>query len=159
MMTDAERIAALEARLEVEMRRLDQAIEVARERTVSLADNREKALDQLRESVTARFLQVNEFRGALADLGATMATRRELDAFKEQYAEAHEALREQVAIAGRRIDLNAGKSEGVTATTKIVVTVISTLLLIVGAYTAVQASRTPTPATVTTTTTTTVTIP
>lgn len=43
-------------------------------------DSSNRAQDKFEESVVERFKQVNEFRGALDDLGKSMATRRELEA-------------------------------------------------------------------------------
>ncbi len=44
-----------------------------------LSDERTRAQEKFEATVVARFVQVNEFRGSLDDLGKTMATRRELE--------------------------------------------------------------------------------
>ncbi len=76
--------------LTAEIRRLDEEMEtqVARwqetfksqERLIDiLAEERTRAQEKFEGTVVARFVQVNEFRGSLDDLGKTMATRRELE--------------------------------------------------------------------------------
>ncbi len=63
-----------------EILRLDNQHE-AQVRAVRLVrDADHLALAELKETVKERFTAVNEFRGALSDLGGTMATRRDLEA-------------------------------------------------------------------------------
>lgn len=64
-----------------------------------------ESLKEFRETVLARFIQVNEFRGALDDLGKQMATRRELEATKEQYDAQIVDLSKQLGELRSRIDV------------------------------------------------------
>jgi len=124
-------------RLNVIMRRLEGDENVV----TALREANDERFHKFEKTVSDRFAQVNEFRGSLDDLGKTMATRRELDDFKTLYATAHELLRGQTVELGRRLDLESGKAQGVTATTKALVTGLSTLLVLLGIYTAFQATR------------------
>jgi septal ring factor EnvC (AmiA/AmiB activator) len=79
----------------------------------------------------ARFRQVNEFRGALDDLGKTMATRRELEASIASIAARMDEMSKDVSTLRSRIDVGpaelqqlqqgaskqAGRQEGISALT------------------------------------------
>ncbi len=58
----------------------DGRIENLRTLIETLSSERQRATEKFEETVSARFVQINEFRGSLDDLGKTMATRRELEA-------------------------------------------------------------------------------
>ncbi len=66
--------------VEAELRRID-------ERFKGTNLERDKAIQEFKEGVTARFIQVNEFRGALDDMSKAMATRRELEALEDRLNE------------------------------------------------------------------------
>lgn len=75
-----------------------------------------EALAKFEQFVLAKFVDVNEFRKALEDLGKNMATRRELEDLKEQV----NALRSRVDIGPAGLqqlqsaqDFSKGKSEGI----------------------------------------------
>ncbi len=126
----AARIDGLNAVLNAEIKRLDQADEFIRD-----------AIEVARREGERGQEKANEFRGALDDLGRTMATQREVEAFKEQYRAAHELLRGQVAELGRRFDVSVGRQAGMTGTAKMAAGVLSTILVAIGIYTAVQSTN------------------
>jgi hypothetical protein len=106
---------ALRAFTEAEVRRLDQVIAlgekgvnvalIAAEKAVGAAlAAADKATEKAEKNTEDSFAKVNEFRGALDDLGKQMATRRELADFKDAYALAHESLRTQLVNLGSRLD-------------------------------------------------------
>jgi hypothetical protein len=76
-------LAAKEKLFLAEIHRLDEGVKAAQVALELLADERRRAQDKFEDTVTARFVQINEFRGALDDLGKDMATRRELEASME----------------------------------------------------------------------------
>lgn len=102
----------------------------------------QKQFDEFKDFVSDRFRQVNEFRGALDDLGKTMATAKEVMALEEKVMPMIDRNREDLNrlrgdIVGREAyDLSnkeifawrtgidkwrnemAGKGDGVSATTK-----------------------------------------
>lgn len=64
---------------ESEDRRLNDAIKAGENAVKLLAEVNKIAQDKFEASVRGEFVKVNEFRGALEDLGKNMATRRELE--------------------------------------------------------------------------------
>jgi hypothetical protein len=60
--------------------RIDAEVELRRARR----EDDLRAIDKFEQSVVRRFDQVNEFRGALDDLGKTMATRNEVEALEHR---------------------------------------------------------------------------
>ncbi len=83
-------IQALKELTAAEIRRLDEETETQvarwqelrqsdRDLLEAMASERTRAIEKFEATVVARFVQVNEFRGSLDDLGKTMATRRELE--------------------------------------------------------------------------------
>jgi hypothetical protein len=109
------RLEALKASFESEIRRLDQVIAlgekgvnaalIAAEKAVGAAlAAADKATEKAEKNTEESFSKVNEFRGALEDLGRLMATRRELEDFKESYRVAHETLRSSIIGLGTRLD-------------------------------------------------------
>ena len=82
-------------------------------------ENVEKAL----ASIDKRFDGVNEFRGALNDLGKTMAKKTDVENLADKVVAADEALevrfeslyqrnRDDITAISRRLDLTQGASEG-----------------------------------------------
>ncbi len=69
---------------ESEIRRLDAAISAEIELRRARREDDLRAQGKFEDSVTRRFDQVNEFRGALSDLGATMATKKDLTSVQER---------------------------------------------------------------------------
>ncbi len=119
---DAE-IHALKASFESEIRRLDQVIAlgekgvnvalIAAEKAVNAAlAAADKATEKAEKNTDDSFAKVNEFRGALDDLGRLMATRRELEDFKEAQATAIDTMRTQIVGIGTRLDTGAGAITG-----------------------------------------------
>jgi hypothetical protein len=111
---DAE-IQALRASYEGEIRRLDQVIAlgekgvnvamVAAEKAVAAAlAAADKATEKAEKNTEDSFNKVNEFRGALDDLGRLMATRRELEDYKEAQTLVTETMRREIVGLGSRLD-------------------------------------------------------
>jgi hypothetical protein len=109
------RLEALRASFESEIRRIDQVISlgeksvnvalIAAEKAVNAAlAAADKATDKAEKNIEDSFAKVNEFRGALDDLGRLMATRRELEDFKDTYASAHDTVRNDIVALGTRLD-------------------------------------------------------
>lgn len=74
-----ERVAALDRLLAAEINRLDEV------------------MTAFELSVANRFVAGNEFRASLSDVQQQMATRRELEAFQQEYRNAHTDLLQVVA--------------------------------------------------------------
>ncbi len=140
---------------------------------VSLKDvdvEREKSLQEFKHSMHNRFAQVNAFREALDDLGKTMATRREVEDFKQTYTERHEAVNKAIVALGSRIDVgnpallslqqqvaaDAARSGGLSDGAKMLAAVLAAVLVMLGIYAAIKTSQNQnvrqTPPTVTVTT-------
>lgn len=104
-----------------------------------------------KETVTARFTQVNEFRGALDDLGKLMATMKDLKGLSDKVEAVHERHRDDInkklsldrfdatlmewanwrSTIDQWKDRTMGKGEGVSGTTRTIMTIavfIATLL-------------------------------
>lgn len=122
--------------------------------------------DNFKETVKEKFVDVNEFRGALDDLSKDMATRRELDALGQKLDERITSLNGKVDDRFReiqtalgaltsRLDLGpsglaaltsgvahqSGRSEGVGATAKALAAALASVLVLIGIYTALQSTR------------------
>lgn len=106
-------IGTLQRAMEGEIRRLDQIGDlrdkgvsialVAAEKAVAAAlQAADKATDKAERTTADSFSKVNEFRGALDDLGKTMSTRREMEDMKK-------AL--ELMVDGTRGQLNANLSK------------------------------------------------
>lgn len=121
-------VAALGERLAVEIKRIDQVNNlqkesvgvalVAAEKAVNAAlAAADKATEKAEMGTRESFAKVNEFRGALEDLGKTMATRRELEALRDTVVLLTSRLDRSPEIHAltTRADLTQGKSAGIGA--------------------------------------------
>jgi hypothetical protein len=98
------RLEALKASFESEIRRLDQVIALGEKGVNAALAAADKATEKAEKNTEESFSKVNEFRGALEDLGRLMATRREVEDFKESYRTAHDVLRSSIVALGTRLD-------------------------------------------------------
>jgi chromosome segregation ATPase len=71
----------------------------------ALATERHREHDKFENTVMIRFAQVNEFRGALDDLGKQMATRRELETLGSSMQQRIDVNAEQLGNLRSRIDI------------------------------------------------------
>ena len=134
------------------------ADEIARERIgaldrlmVSEFARLDEALGRFEDSVASRFVAGNEFRSSLADVQTEMATRRELEAFKEEYRHAHSDLlqvvadlRTNIAVGpvelaqlARSEALRAGRQQGIGVSANVLVTAVTVLLSACGVIAAI----------------------
>lgn len=111
-----------------------------------------RQFQEFKETVTQRFNQVNEFRGALEDLNKMMATTKELDAVGDKIMPLIDRNRDEV---GKKVSMEtyntaldewriwrgtmekwrhemAGKGEGISSTGKIAIGVVTFLALLLG---------------------------
>lgn len=124
--------AALVSAEKLEMERLsrsDAVTQALAEKLEVLRVAQSVAQDKFEVSVESRFSQVNEFRGALDDLGKSMATRRDLEASQAATNERYDGIqsaigdlrsRLDIGPAGlgslqSRVDLSAGHNAGAAA--------------------------------------------
>ena len=119
-----------------ELRRADQ------EALALLGVANQRAQDKFEESVTTRFVQVNEFRGSLDDLSKGMATRRETEATFaaitariDDMAKQIGDLRSRIDVgpAGlqtlqSRVDTSGGRQQGVTSTQQLLIALAGILI-------------------------------
>lgn len=76
----AAEIRRLDEESETQVARQRESLEALRHMLDAMATERQNQQEKFEATVVSRFVQVNEFRGSLDDLGKTMATRRELEA-------------------------------------------------------------------------------
>src|SRR6188474_691083 len=72
----------------------------------------EETLAAFRNEVARRFDGVNEFRDALSDLSALMATKDNLGRVEEKFAALAAAIADRVTVLERRADQGEGKEVG-----------------------------------------------
>jgi uncharacterized coiled-coil DUF342 family protein len=89
-------IRALRDLLTAEIRRLDDGARQAQKALDLVAEERGRAQDKFEATVAARFVQQNEFRDSLDDLGKEMATRRELEASVKALRDERNALMDSI---------------------------------------------------------------
>ena len=101
-------IRALRDLFLAEIRRLDENAASAEKALTLVATERQNAQDKFEETVRARFVQQNEFRDSLDDLGKVQATRRELeaavDAMRTERAALLQSLQSGIARNSDEID-------------------------------------------------------
>ncbi len=93
-------IRRLDEELETQVVRWQEARASDRDLLASMAEERTRAIEKFEATVAARFVQQNEFRDSLDDLGKQMATRREL-----------EVLTESISNLRSRADAGAGAQQ------------------------------------------------
>jgi len=132
--------------IERETGRIDARFEREHNFIMSLAEERRRAQDKFEATIGERFAQVNEFRGALDDLGKDMATRRELEALSSSLGVRADQNSSSIAELRSRLDIGpaglaplqayqqkeAGRQEGIGASIGLIVTVISVTAAIIG---------------------------
>ncbi len=146
-----EKIAGLERLFTSELRRIEAVISGQQRAVELLGTASQQAQDKFEASVTARFTTVNEFRQALADLGADMATRRELEAAMKAMDDHFEENRRgivnltsridvgpaQLSALQTRADTQAGRQMGVGLSANAAVIALGLLLTIIGTIAAI----------------------
>lgn len=139
-------VESLKEFLGAEIRRVEASITAQSEAVRLLGAANHLAQEKFEASVSARFTSVNEFRNSLADLGATMATRRELEAFSSSTSDKIDDLRDQLGDLRSRVDIgpselkaltqavneSEGERAGTRATTAQIYTVIGIVAVIAG---------------------------
>ncbi len=146
-----EKVEAVRQFFGAELKRLE-AVIAGQERAVTLLGQANQiAQDKFEATVRDGFVKQNEFRGSLDDLGKTMATRREMEAFQEEYRRAHTDLVRAVADLRSRIDIgpagldrlqaradiSRGRQEGIGASANVIAAVIAVLITTSGLVTTV----------------------
>jgi len=92
----------------------------------------DETLTAFRGEVSRRFDGVNEFRDALSDLSALMATKDNLSRVEEKFAALVVGVSDRVTILERRADQGEGKDQGSRITWAAVVGIIATIGTIIG---------------------------
>lgn len=137
-----ERIIALDRFVLSELRRLDELMRAHHFADQETDTENKRSLQKFEETVASRFASVNELRGALDDLGKGMATRRELESFKDEYRAAHGVLvsqlgdvRTQIAVGpaelsqlARQQAIQTGRREGLGLSANMIVTILTILI-------------------------------
>ncbi len=130
------KLDGLRDRMLVEIARLDSQHQAQVHAVQLVRDADHLALAELKETVRERFNSVNEFRGALADLGGTMATRRDLEALASLLTEIRSRFDQSQAQA---VGAKESRSEGrasISFSTALLGTVIALAFLALALYTA-----------------------
>lgn len=141
-----EKLDALAELFASELRRVEAMIGANQRIIEALKAANDVSMEKFERSVERRFMLVNEFRGALSDLGHQMATRRELEAFQSEYRRAHDELvaaqadlRTQVAVGPpalsslqSRQDRQLGRDEGIRVTITMLYSLIAAVAAISG---------------------------
>src|SRR6188474_1945050 len=84
----------------------------------------EETLVAFRNEVSRRFDGVNEFRDALSDLSALMATKDNLSRVEEKFSALVQAVSDRTTVLERRADQGEGKEVGSKVTWAVVVGII-----------------------------------
>lgn len=140
-----EKIAALERQSLLEFRRIDERHDLLLSRIEELLRIREVAQDKFEAGVAHSFVQVNEFRGALDDLGKTMATRRELESMTLVIGDLRSRL--DVGPSGlqqlqSRADTSGGRQQGIASSQQLLIAVVLVVLAFLS-YRATQQKTAP----------------
>jgi hypothetical protein len=114
------------------------------EQSVAQSERANKeAIEKALASIDQRFDGVNEFRGALNDLGKTMATKQDVGNLTDKVVAADEALearfealyqrnRDDIDKMGRRLDLREGAEQGSRLTKGSLYAVIAAAVAVIG---------------------------
>ena len=92
----------------------------------------EETLAAFRDEVSRRFDGVNEFRDALSDLSALMATKDNLSRVEEKFEARAAANAQRIAALERRIDLREGEQQGSRVTYGNIAALIAAAATIIG---------------------------
>jgi len=97
-----------------------------------IQNHNEETMVAFRNEVSRRFDGVNEFRDALSDLSALMATKDNLSRVEEKFAALVVGVSDRVTMLERRADQGEGKDVGSRITWAAVVGIIATIGTIIG---------------------------
>jgi ABC-type transporter Mla subunit MlaD len=97
-----------------------------------VGQHQEETFKAAMTSIDKRFDGVNEFRDALSDLSALMATKDNVIRVEEKFEEAIRSVRERVDQQEKRLDLREGQSLGTKVTTGVLVTIVGIAIALVG---------------------------
>jgi len=97
-----------------------------------IQDHNEETLASFRGEVSRRFDGVNEFRDALSDLSALMATKDNLSRVEEKFAALAGAVADRVTVLERRADQGEGKEVGSRLTYANMAALIAVAATIIG---------------------------
>jgi hypothetical protein len=111
---------------------LSQQIQSLREHFDQVQKHNDETMASFRHEVSGRFDGVNEFRGALEDLSARMATKDGLARVEEKFEGVVEAFRQRLSTLERRFDVKEGQAAGTKITTGVLVTVTGLGIAFVG---------------------------
>ena len=92
----------------------------------------EETLAAFRNEVSRRFDGVNEFRDALSDLSALMATKDNLGRVEEKFAALSQSISDRVTALERRADQGEGKEAGSRVTYANMAAMIAAAATIIG---------------------------
>jgi hypothetical protein len=129
-----EKIASVERLFASEIRRLEAIIKAAGEAVALLGTANQVAQDKFEATVRDGFVKQNEFRGSLDDLGKTMATRRELEAFAAQLGELRSRIDvgpAALAALQNQSNIQRGRQEGIGVSANVVAFCVTTLVALV----------------------------
>jgi len=97
-------------------------------------EHHEETLAAFRNEVARRFDGVNEFRDALSDLSALMATKDNLGRVEEKFATLAQGIADRVTALERRADQGEGKEVGSKVTWATIVAIIAAIGAIIGIF-------------------------
>jgi hypothetical protein len=97
-----------------------------------IQSHNEETLSAFRGEVSRRFDGVNEFRDALSDLSALMATKDNLGRVEEKFEALARAVADRVTVLERRADQGEGKEVGSRLTWGTIVALIAAGGTIIG---------------------------
>lgn len=117
--------------IEVQIQSLITRIDAQAEKVTVALVAADKAVAKAEIATEKRFDAVNEFRQALADLTALMATRRELEALDVAHKIQLEALGSLITALTRRLDTADGQRKGISSSFGAMVAAISVVVIVV----------------------------
>ena len=97
-----------------------------------IQSHNEETLNAFRNEVSRRFDGVNEFRDALSDLSALMATKDNLGRVEEKFAALAQGISDRVTQLERRADQGEGQKEGSRVTYGNMAALIAVAATIIG---------------------------
>ena len=97
-----------------------------------IQEHNEETLLAFRGEVSRRFDGVNEFRDALSDLSALMATKDNLSRVEEKFEARAAGNASRIAALERRVDLREGETQGARLTYGNIVALVGGAAAIVG---------------------------
>ncbi len=110
------------------------SIENLEKHFVEMHSHQEERFDDAMSGIDKRFDGVNEFRNALGDLSALMATKDSMTRVEEIFTAAARAMDNRIAAVEKRIDVREGQEAGSRLTKAGLYTALGITIASVGAF-------------------------